>query len=55
MCLFSESGHKVAMESYPSAKGRPDIKSMDIVSQDLVGFGKGYKLPGGFVVRAFIR
>ncbi len=28
---------------------------MDIVPQGLFGFGKGYKLPGGFVVRAFIR
>ena len=56
-CLVNVST-KVAMESYPSARGRLDIKSMDIVSQGLVDFGKGYKLPGGFVVplvRAFIR
>jgi hypothetical protein len=30
------------------------MKSIDIVSQGLEGFGKGYKLPGGFVVLAFI-
>jgi hypothetical protein len=52
---FVKVSTKVAMESYPSARGRPDMKSIDIVSQGLVGFGSGYKLPGGFVVRALIR
>ena len=53
-CLVNVSTN-VAMESYQSAMGKPDIKSMDIVSHGRDALGKGYKVPGGFVVLALIR
>ncbi len=40
---FMKISTNVAIESYPSAKGKLDIKSMDIVSHGLLGLGRGIR------------
>ena len=52
-CLVNMSTN-VAMESYPSAIGKPDMKSIGIVSHGRVDFDKGYRTLGGLLVLAFI-